>query len=161
VALKVAPEQGWGIYWNEAHPDRPFTPVEVSFAPSVSGPTTQAAGPQHTAVPVASQSGAQSLAPGMLQIVSAPAPVAGVVAPLGDSGSGTLKLAGELTGQSSGTIGDSGTSDAATLGGLHLADGWFVVPSAANEYGQTYAALEGGFEFDVATGSFTSDWFWV
>ena len=38
--------------------------------------------------------------------------------------------------------------------------GWFIVPSAANEYGEGYAAA-GDFAFDVAAGEFSADWFWV
>jgi hypothetical protein len=40
-------------------------------------------------------------------------------------------------------------------------DGWFIVPSAANEYGQAYAAANDGFAFDVAAGEFTVDFFFV
>ena len=40
------------------------------------------------------------------------------------------------------------------------ADGWYIVPSAANEYGQAYAAAD-GFDFNVATGDFASDWAFV
>jgi len=40
-------------------------------------------------------------------------------------------------------------------------DGWFIVPSAANEYGQAYAAADDGFAWDVAAGEFTVDFFFV
>jgi hypothetical protein len=40
-------------------------------------------------------------------------------------------------------------------------NGWFVVPSAANEYGQAYAAADDGFAWDVAAGEFTVDFFFV
>ena len=40
-------------------------------------------------------------------------------------------------------------------------DGWFVVPSAANEYGQAYAAANDGFAWDVAAGEFSVDFFFV
>jgi hypothetical protein len=47
------------------------------------------------------------------------------------------------------------------LDGAAYADhGWFVVPSASNEYGPAYAAAD-GFAFDVAAGEFSSDWFWA
>jgi hypothetical protein len=39
--------------------------------------------------------------------------------------------------------------------------GWFVVPSAANEYGDSYAAAGDGFEWNVAAGEFSADWFFV
>ena len=38
--------------------------------------------------------------------------------------------------------------------------GWFIVPSASNEYGDTQVAGD-GFVFDVAAGEFTADWFFV
>jgi hypothetical protein len=40
-------------------------------------------------------------------------------------------------------------------------NGWFIVPSAANEYGQAYAAAGDGFAFDVAAGEFAVDFFFV
>ncbi len=40
-------------------------------------------------------------------------------------------------------------------------DGWFVVPSAANEYGEAYAAADDGFAWDVAAGEFAVDFFFV
>ena len=39
--------------------------------------------------------------------------------------------------------------------------GWFIVPSAANEYGDSYAASADGFTWNVAAGEFTADWFFV
>jgi len=48
-----------------------------------------------------------------------------------------------------------------SLDGPAYADhGWFIVPSAANEYGEGYAAAD-DFAFDVAAGEFSADWFWV
>jgi hypothetical protein len=41
------------------------------------------------------------------------------------------------------------------------ADGWFIVPSAANEYGDAVYAAGDGFGFDVATGDFASDWVFI
>jgi hypothetical protein len=40
-------------------------------------------------------------------------------------------------------------------------NGWFVVPSAANEYGPAYAAANDGFAWDTAAGEFTVDFFFV
>jgi hypothetical protein len=40
-------------------------------------------------------------------------------------------------------------------------NGWFIVPSAANEYGQAYAAANDGFAWDVAAGEFAVDFFFV
>jgi hypothetical protein len=39
--------------------------------------------------------------------------------------------------------------------------GWFIVPSAANEYGDAVATAGDGFSFDVAAGEFTSDWVFI
>lgn len=54
-------------------------------------------------------------------------------------------------------------SDLAPLA-LNLPDftdhGWFIVPSASNEYGNVHVAGD-GFVFDVAIGEFTGDWFLV
>jgi hypothetical protein len=48
-----------------------------------------------------------------------------------------------------------------SLDGPAYADhGWFIVPSASNEYGEGYAAAD-EFAFDIAAGEFASDWFWV
>jgi hypothetical protein len=46
------------------------------------------------------------------------------------------------------------------LNGPDYADhGWFIVPSAANEYGEAAYAAAGDFAFDVAAGEFSADWF--
>jgi hypothetical protein len=37
--------------------------------------------------------------------------------------------------------------------------GWFIVPSADNEYGQAAYAAADGFAFDLAAGEFGTDWF--
>ena len=39
--------------------------------------------------------------------------------------------------------------------------GWFIVPSASNEYGDAVATAGDGFSFDVAAGTFTSDWVFI
>jgi len=159
VALKVAPEQGWGLHWNEAHPDRPFTLVEVGPAPYVlASPTGSSQATPAVSAPAMPQAGAPAAqsAPA-LQAVAVPGVVTELHIPVGLQGGGTQI--------GSATLSDSGSAGEGPLApltfGAHWSDGWFVVPSAANEYGQAHAALEGGFEFDVATGSFTSDWFWV
>lgn len=55
----------------------------------------------------------------------------------------------------------SDTLASLSLDGPAYADhGWFIVPSAANEYGEGYAATD-DFAFDVAAGEFSADWFWV
>jgi hypothetical protein len=47
------------------------------------------------------------------------------------------------------------------LDGPAYADhGWFVVPSASNEYGAAYVSAD-DFAFDLAAGEFSADWFWV
>lgn len=56
-----------------------------------------------------------------------------------------------------------GAETLASLGldGPSYADhGWFIVPSASNEYGSAYAAAD-DFAFDLAAGEFSADWFWV
>ena len=74
-------------------------------------------------------------------------------------------MRGDLAGMSA-----TGTGDVArvvealaslALDGPGYADhGWFIVPSASNEYGPAYAVAD-DFSFDVAAGEFSSDWFWV
>ena len=39
--------------------------------------------------------------------------------------------------------------------------GWFIVPSASNEFGDGLYAAGDGFSFDVATGDFASDWVFI
>jgi hypothetical protein len=39
--------------------------------------------------------------------------------------------------------------------------GWFVVPSAGNEYGDVAYTAGDGFSFDVAAGEFTGDWVFI
>jgi hypothetical protein len=88
-------------------------------------------------------------------------PVSSVVTDL--QGSASLLRGGESPSSGGGEIAGGGES----LAPLSLAwadssdDGWFVVPSAANEYGQAYAAASDGFAFDVAAGEFTVDFFFV
>ena len=43
-------------------------------------------------------------------------------------------------------------------GPAHADHGWFIVPSASNEYGPAYGAAD-DFTFDVAAGAFSADWF--
>jgi hypothetical protein len=46
------------------------------------------------------------------------------------------------------------------LNGPDYADhGWFIVPSASNEYGEAAYAAAGDFAFDMAAGEFSADWF--
>ena len=178
MAVKVAPVQGWGIYWNDAHPSEPFTPVEVGPPPYISAAPTgstqatpvisaPASAPQavipamieHASAPIAASSsiGAAAQSAPVLQAVTVPGVVTELLAPVGLQGGGAPA--------SSAALADSGTPSEGSLAplslGAHWSNGWFVVPSAANEYGQAYAAGDGGFEFDVASGSFASDWFWV
>jgi len=68
--------------------------------------------------------------------------------------------AGGLSETSGGEIARGGDALASlSLDGPSYADhGWFVVPSASNEYGPAFAAAD-DFTFDVAAGSFSADWF--
>jgi len=107
-----------------------------------------------------------SSAPLLLQSGAAPqfVSVASVVTDLQGSAS-------SLRGGESPSSGGGGGGDIArggeSLGPMTLAwadsadDGWFVVPSAANEYGQAYAAADDGFAWDVAAGEFAVDFFFV
>jgi hypothetical protein len=100
-----------------------------------------------SSAPLLSQSGAALL-------------VSGVVTAL--QGSTSLLSAGA----SSSGGGEIGRDDG-SLAPMSLAwadssdDGWFVVPSAATEYGQTYVAANDGFAWDAAAGEFTVDFFFV
>jgi hypothetical protein len=64
---------------------------------------------------------------------------------------------------SSGEVGRDGEHFASlSIDSTAYADhGWFVVPSASNEYGDAVAAAGDGFSFDVAAGEFTSDWVFI
>ncbi|MEA2873462.1 MAG: hypothetical protein QOH67_3438 [Hyphomicrobiales bacterium] len=68
---------------------------------------------------------------------------------------------------SSGGGGSEIARDGESLAPMSLAwadssdNGWFIVPSAANEYGEAYAAAGDGFAWDVAAGEFTVDFFFV
>lgn len=166
MALKVAPEQGWGIHWNEAHPDRPFTPVEVSLAPSVAANAGSSQGTALTAAPAAlpqANSAPHVVAalevPSASQVTSSAQPVSGAVAMAHNIG----QFAALTVSAPVGALAFS-TSSAADFdsGALHasLPDGWFIVPSAGNEYGQAYVAGD-GLVWDVAAGEFSADWFFV
>jgi hypothetical protein len=85
-------------------------------------------------------------------------PVASVVADV----QSPLAVRGDAGGSSGFGDGDLARgSDIAPLA-LNLSDyadhGWFVVPSASNEYGDVHVAAD-GFVFDVAAGEFAGDWF--
>jgi hypothetical protein len=67
---------------------------------------------------------------------------------------------------SSGGGGGEIARDGETLAPMSIAitnaadHGWFIVPSAANEYGESFVAGD-GFEWNVAAGEFSGDWFFV
>jgi len=134
VAIKVAPVQGWGVYWNAAHPDQPFTPVIVDLAaPGGTTAGSQAGAGSHAGTSAPSQ----MTAPAAGSSGSAPSPSVGVQSE-GSHGPADASLAE--------------TSALSSLNQSHGDDGWFVVPSAGND-GQ------GG--FDVAAGDISADWFIV
>ena len=87
-------------------------------------------------------------------------PVSGVVTEL--QGSTSVPRGGEAPSFGGSEIARGGES-LATISLASSADsdhGWFIVPSAANEYGQAYAASD-GFTWDVAAGEFAVDFFFV
>lgn len=92
-----------------------------------------------------------------------PAPVASAVTNAPAVGRGDV-AGSDSGGGGGGEIGrDSDGLASLALNGPDYADhGWFIVPSAANEYGEAaYAATAGDFVFDVAAGEFSTDWFWA
>jgi hypothetical protein len=154
------------FFWDAAWGPQPFTPLantgqglaftaaspasaQVS-APAVPHLATEIA---TSSVPVVSQSALLTVS---ASVVTAPG---GTVT----AGNGGL-TSGGLTSASSGDTSGASASDSAGAAGALFAslpdDGWFIVPSAANEYGQAYAAGD-GFVWDVATGEFAADWFFV
>src|ERR1043165_7897753 len=95
-----------------------------------------------------------------------PSVVTDISAPLAPAARG-----GDFLGDSGGS-GDAGGSvfrGGGTLASLAIDSsgygdhGWFIVPSASAEYGDAHFDVAGadGFEFNVAAGEFTSDWFLV
>jgi hypothetical protein len=100
---------------------------------------------------------------GSLQLGSVPSAVTDIQAPAVIRGDG-----GGLSDAGGGVVARDGDGLASlALNSSDYADhGWFIVPSVANEYGdssgsgQAFAAAD-DFSFDVAGGSFSSDWFWV
>ncbi len=108
--------------------------------------------PIFSSAPLLPQSGA---APHFLPVLSAVTDLQGPTFSLrgGESlssgGGGEIARGGELLAPMSLAWADS--SD----------NGWFIVPSAANEYGEAYAAAGDGFAWDVAAGEFTVDFFFV
>lgn len=165
MALKVAPEQGWGIHWNEFHPSNPFTPVEV-------GPT---------GAPVASPvAGTAQAATAAHTVFSAPAAPAGFSAhtvfsaPAASDGFAVVNFASMnatasvnptyfAIGGSQGSASGSGDPAPDSQGTLKLSfydDGWLIVPSFANEAGTSYAGYDDG-SWDLAGWSLASDWYLV
>jgi hypothetical protein len=151
MALKVAPEQGWGIFWNEFHPSNPFTPVEV-------GPT---------GAPVAStvQAGSASAGFSAHTVFSAPAAADGFASVnftqmnATASANPTYFAIGGSQGGSSGS-GDPAPDSQGTLKLSFYDDDWLIVPSFANEGGTSYAGSDDG-SWDLAGWSLASDWYLV
>lgn len=121
--------------------------------------TTMPSFSSHDSTPILSS------APLLLQSGAAPqiVSVASVVTDLQGSTSSLRGGESPSSGGGGGEIERGGESLAAmTLAWADSADdGWFVVPSAANEYGQAYAAADDGFAWDVAAGEFAVDFFFV
>ncbi|MEJ0077166.1 MAG: hypothetical protein WDO17_17325 [Alphaproteobacteria bacterium] len=78
-----------------------------------------------------------------------------------ERGGGALPSGGD--GGGTGEIGRDGDHFASlSIDSAAYADhGWFVVPSASNEYGDAISVAGDGFSFDVAAGEFTSDWVFI
>lgn len=162
-------------------PDQPATPT-LTGAPIARGPEAPAASTQVAQVtpdhgtartdsisaPAITTFDATPSAPTTLSFAHATTPMllAAVASAVTD-----IQLPAMTRGDAGGSSDASGGSGelargAETLASLSLdgpayADhGWFIVPSASNEYGGGYAAAD-EFTFDVAAGEFASDWFWV
>jgi len=138
---------------------------------NVSAPAAQAGGfvlPQAESTPMVSRAGS---VPVFLQVDSAPGTVtafhsdpSSTASTVSTTSAGlTLVTFSSMAGASifSPAV-DGGSAGSVTIAALP-SDGWFVVPSASNEYGDTQVAAGDGFSFDVATGEFTAaaDWFIV
>ena len=160
-------------------PDQPVAPT-FTGAPVARGPEASA-GPQLTQVssdhgvaradstnaPVALTAfDATPAAPATLSFAQANTPlqsltVASAVVDIqmpslgrGDLGSTDTAGSGEIA------RGAETLASLAVDGPAYADHGWFIVPSASNEYGAAYAVAD-EFTFDVAAGEFSSDWFWV
>jgi hypothetical protein len=157
-------------------PDQPVAPTLPAGAPVARGPEAPAhtpvtsnlgiTGADATSAPVIlTTSGATSPAPPTVSFAHTDASaqflaVASAVTDVQLSARGDLGGLADAGGEGEITRG-SDTLASLSLDGPAYADhGWFVVPSAANEYGEAYAAAD-DFAFDVAAGEFSSDWFWV
>ncbi len=157
MALKVAPEQGWGIFWNEFHPSNPFTPVEV-------GPTGAPVAP----VAASAQAGTFAAVPAGFSghtVFSAPAATDGVGAINFGQMNATASVNPTYFAIGGSQGGSSGSGDPApdAQGTLKLSfydDGWLIVPSLANETGTSYAGYDDG-TWDLAGWSLASDWYVV
>lgn len=109
-------------------------------------------------------------APAFSLVVSAPASSQAVVVPdfsqaasapvVVNDTHASLELRAGGADASSDSVASSEASNLLSLNQHFLDNGWFVVPSAENEYGPVYAAGD-GFGWDVATGEFSADWFFV
>jgi hypothetical protein len=139
LAIKVAPVQGWGVYWNAAHPDQQFTPVAVDLAAPGATAGAQAAAPANFLA--APQAGTPANIPAAPQAV-------------------TLSSSVPASSQADGThvSSDAGSAETAALQSLnhsHASDSLpFSAPAAESDGGQ-------GGGFDIATGDFPTDWFVV
>ena len=157
MAIKIAPVQGWGVYWNAAHPDQPFAPVVVDLA-APSG----TAGAQAGAPAADSSAPSQLIAP--VTGLSAATPLTGALpaAPQAVTLSGAAASQADGTHVSSDTgsaaISDAGSAEAAALQSLnhsHASDSLpFSGPAAESDGGQ-------GGSFDIVAGDFSTDWFVV
>jgi len=92
--------------------------------------------------------GAAAHSDGSVQSVPVPSAVVDVPG-AGSGGLGGGEIARDSDGLASLALNSSDYSD----------HGWFIVPSADNEYGQAAYAAADGFGFDAAAGDFSTDWF--
>jgi hypothetical protein len=152
VALKVAPIQGWGVYYNDAHPSTPFTPVEVN-------PTTG----QTTSLPAGSLQGGPQAAAAASSVTDSFSAVNfaqmnSVVSTVGTTSylaTGSSQGGTSSSGGSSGSGHDQGDAAPLSISQLNFHDGWYVTPSVANETG---GADQGSGLVDDGTGVDLAGW---
>jgi len=129
--------------------------AEAPVLTSAAGPSASAAMPTlHDTMPVLLSGGSPQLVSVASVVSEGPALTierGGIASTSGGDGGG------------SGEIGRDGDHFASlSIDSAAYADyGWFIVPSASNEYGDAVATAGDGFSFDVAAGAFTGDWVFI
>jgi hypothetical protein len=155
AAPVVPPDQGLESYNQQIalHPLPPGTPGPQPLAPQPSGAAPSDSGHFAASVPssqpTATPDAGAFVAPQM-QATAAPMPAPA----MSDS------TAAVLPSTPASTIADSGLSQHVSLssGSGYESFGWFVVPSASNQYGEGLG--DSGFKIDLA-GDVVTDWYFV